>query len=61
LPLEVNPTPKELKRVFVGRCDIITPSFEKELREAYKDTDNFYKKFSSHRYLPTFINLVNNK
>ncbi|MGB4774308.1 MAG: hypothetical protein WBP45_03990 [Daejeonella sp.] len=52
LPLDIKPMPAETKRVFVGRCDILTPAFEKKIVEEYKsqDIEKFQQKFGSDRY-----------
>jgi hypothetical protein len=34
LPLSITPTPLEIRRVIVGRSEILTPDFERELRLA---------------------------
>jgi hypothetical protein len=49
MPLQINPKPKVIKRVLVGRSEILSPEFEKELSEmgpaAFRDNysqDRFY-------------------
>ncbi len=49
LPLQINPKPKAIKRVLVGRSEVLSPEFEKELSEmgpaAFRDNfsqDRFY-------------------
>ena len=34
LPLEIEPRPEKLERVFVGRADVITPAMESELLQS---------------------------
>ncbi|MGQ0628502.1 MAG: hypothetical protein ACT4PL_10440 [Phycisphaerales bacterium] len=37
LPLNVSPAPREVKRVFVGRMDVLTPEREGELEGTYRE------------------------
>jgi hypothetical protein len=39
LPLDVEPVPSEIVRVFVGRMEIITPSIEENVRQAISNND----------------------
>ena len=39
LPLQINPTPAEVKRVFVGRLEIATPETLREVRVALETGD----------------------
>jgi hypothetical protein len=39
LPLEIEPRPATVKRVFVGRMEIVTPEIESEVAEAMKAGD----------------------
>ncbi len=39
LPLEIQPAPSDIARVFVGRMELITPTIEKEVREAIARND----------------------
>ena len=56
LPLSIQPTPKETVRVMVGRAEVLTPDFEKELVEAFSTEEN--NRFSSDRYFPAYENRV---
>jgi hypothetical protein len=47
IPLNINPAPKAIERVLVGRCEILKPQFEKEMVENYRqlqklEHDRFY-------------------
>lgn len=48
LPIEFFPSPQSLQRVLVGRSEILTPEFEKEL--AQLDQAAFNKRFSGDRF-----------
>ncbi len=39
LPLEIQPAPAQIARVFVGRMEIITPPIEQEIRDAVANDD----------------------
>ena len=39
LPLEINPTPAEIARVFVGRLELVTPTTEREVAQAIAVND----------------------
>jgi hypothetical protein len=39
LPLEIQPAPAQIARVFVGRTEIITPATEREVRDAIANDD----------------------
>lgn len=54
LPLKVSPRPTEIKRVFMGRIDLLTPAFEKELLEVYKQYPTL-KKYSLDRYYKGYL------
>ncbi len=49
LPLDIKPKPRSVERVFVGRCDVLTPKFEEELVNAKQD-GSFYERYKNHRY-----------
>jgi len=34
LPLEIDPTPAGVARVFVGRMEVVTPATEREIKDA---------------------------
>ena len=40
LPLTLEPTPKSVVRVMVGRAELLTPSFERQLLEEYRDAES---------------------
>lgn len=42
LPLSIKPAPKQVNRVFVGRCDVMTPEFEEELVSEGMGWSEFY-------------------
>ncbi|HLD61208.1 MAG TPA: hypothetical protein VJA27_03725 [Patescibacteria group bacterium] len=54
LPLKISPKPTETKRVFVGRVDLLTPAFERELQKNFERNgrltgyigDRYYKAYS---------------
>ena len=52
LPLRVDPAPKESKRVLVGRSELLTPKFERELLglgekfDQRYGMDRFYQAYS---------------
>ncbi len=50
LPLEINPQPSEVKRVFVGRLEIATPKTLEEVRSAL-ETGNRQKVAQYGRFL----------
>lgn len=50
LPIKIEPRPTEIKRVFVGRSDILTPTFERTLVEDSKNLEK-WKKYRDHRYV----------
>ncbi len=54
LPLQITPTPTEIKRVFVGRSEVFTPAFEKELTLTSLAT--LENQYAEHRYLEVFKN-----
>jgi hypothetical protein len=54
LPLQITPTPTEIKRVFVGRSEVLTPSFEKEL--TLMSLTTLESQYADHRYLEVFKN-----
>jgi len=39
LPLEIDPTPAGVARVFVGRMELVTPATEKEIKDALLAND----------------------
>jgi hypothetical protein len=39
LPLEIQPAPSEISRVFVGRMEIITPATQQDVRQALASND----------------------
>ncbi len=49
LPLEINPAPERLARVFVGRIELITPETKRAVQEAIAKKDRrtlaFYRRF----------------
>ncbi len=53
LPLEIKPAPDKLVRVMVGRSEILTPEFERELYRAQAD-DSLEAKYASHRYYAAY-------
>ena len=58
LPIEITPTPTELKRVFVGRCDLLTPAFEKQLVSDFRE--NGLKDYTDDRYYLGFVERAKN-
>ena len=40
LPLEIQPSPKDIARVFVGRMEIITPAIQEEVKQAVATNDS---------------------
>ncbi|HYG15012.1 MAG TPA: T9SS type A sorting domain-containing protein [Bacteroidia bacterium] len=52
LPLEMTPVPDRLERVLVGRSEILTPTFEKEMFEAFSKKYNtaFMQTLARDRY-----------
>ncbi|MBI2444567.1 MAG: hypothetical protein HYV42_05010 [Candidatus Magasanikbacteria bacterium] len=54
LPLKISPKPTETKRVFMGRIDLLTPTFEKELLQAYQQNSSL-KRYSLDRYYKAYI------
>lgn len=54
LPLKISPRPTEVKRVFMGRIDLLTPTFEKELLEEYQQYPTL-KKYSLDRYYKGYL------
>jgi len=56
LPISISPTPTDLQRVFIGRSELFSPEFEKELTDL---TDSAFVKdyrFSDARYKDVFAN-----
>lgn len=47
LPIDIQPKPQELGRVIVGRSEILTPEFEKEIKSNLGNytTDRFYEAY----------------
>src|SRR5207249_9877556 len=39
LPLEIQPNPAQIVRVFVGRMEIITPAVEEDVKQAIANND----------------------
>lgn len=52
LPLQISPTPDKIERVFVGRSEVLTPAFEKELTGL--SVAKMESQFADHRYLDVF-------
>ena len=40
LPLEINPAPAQLVRVFVGRVEVVTPATQREIETALAHHDS---------------------
>ncbi|MFT5466763.1 MAG: hypothetical protein ACI8UO_001863 [Verrucomicrobiales bacterium] len=51
LPIDLKPAPAELKRVLLGRSEILTPEFEAELQQAFAGPEdkNQYRYGRYHR------------
>ncbi len=49
LPLKISPRPAETKRVFMGRIDLLTPAFEKQLLEDFRRSPTL-PAFNGDRY-----------
>lgn len=61
LPLSVNPAPKQLVRTLVGRSEVLRPSFEKTLVEAYQNTQKTplaWKKYADDRFGKAYLQRV---
>lgn len=54
LPLKISPRPAETKRVFMGRVDLLTPAFEKQLTEEYKNSPGLGA-YSGNRYYQGYM------
>lgn len=54
LPLQISPAPDKIERVFVGRSEVLTPAFEKELTGL--SVAKMESQFVDHRYLDVFKN-----
>ncbi|MFT5122528.1 MAG: hypothetical protein ACI97B_001159, partial [Verrucomicrobiales bacterium] len=48
LPIEIDPVPKQLERVIVGRSEVLTPGFEQTLLNEYQRDQ--LKSFYGDRY-----------
>ena len=55
LPLVLDPTPKSIVRVMVGRAELLTPSFERQLLEEYRDTESKSDFRSGYRFGPAYL------
>ena len=51
LPIAIDPAPQELVRVMVGRSEILTPAFERELVYAFEQEENPH---AANRFSPAF-------
>ena len=59
LPLTATPAPKETVRVLVGRSEILTPDFERQLVTDFRDAGNDGRnRWESDRYFPAFTERV---
>ena len=56
LPLKIEPMPAEINRVFVGRCDLLTPEFESKLKK--QSEENFLEDYKDHRYYLSFLEWI---
>ena len=54
LPLQITPTPSDIKRVFVGRSEVLTPDFESTLTQM--SLTALENQYADHRYLDVFKN-----
>ncbi len=53
LPINVSPTPSQMERVLLGRSEILTPDFEKQLLDEFaKEPDE--NNFRYSRYFPAY-------
>ncbi|MEK7083985.1 MAG: hypothetical protein AAB932_02030 [Patescibacteria group bacterium] len=56
LPLTISPLPSEIKRVFMGRIDLLTPAFEKELLSMYQKNPTLQSySYTSDRYYKGYL------
>src|SRR5437764_15475373 len=59
LPMTVAPQPTELQRVLVGRSEVLTPAFEKELQIAYgKNAGYLPSPYAGDRYYLAYQTLL---
>lgn len=49
LPISITPVPDKLERVLVGRSEVLTPAFERELVDGFRADDG--TRWSNDRYL----------
>ncbi len=56
LPIELEPTPTELIRVMVGRSEVLSPTFERELVHSFSAEENPH---ATHRFAPAYRARVN--
>ena len=59
IPINIIPEPLEIKRVFIGKCDIFTPEIEQQLLLDYK-TDYLLNKYRNNRYYLGMLQRANN-
>ena len=52
LPLALQPPPKRLERVLVGRTEVMTPAFEAQLREEFARDGG--KRWAGDRYFRAY-------
>ncbi len=53
LPLTINPAPDSLNRVLIGRSEILTPQFEKQLWNYYQ-TDSNLSVYANDRFIEAY-------
>ena len=61
LPLHINPQPREVRRVFVGRYELLSPAFESNLFQAWKQRRGLLpagKDAASDRYFLAYQDLI---
>ena len=56
LPLKIDPVPEELQRVIIGRNDILTPEFERDLLQA-AETGGL-QAFASDKYYLAYLDFL---
>ncbi len=56
LPLRISPVPRSLERVIVGRSDILTPEFERELIQA--EEGGTLSKYESDKYYLAYLDFL---
>jgi len=55
LPINIEPQPKQINRVFVGRSEIVTPAEEEEILSL--NPDDFNNRYQDHKFYHAYTEL----